>query len=873
MVDMTLREQEQELELLTPPPAAAPSLDRVGLTVPSLLYSADGRYVFQRQSHVVRVLHAKSGRVLHECVRATGKSAVTALALHPHNALQLLAAYADGYIVVWDFEEHKSLLEMPTGKPLLWMGSSRTNPSLLLLVVQSETESWSVFEFSLPSKKFGRELLKNSRDRFQAAAMQSYLVPQGDGENAVAGDYFVAIGGKSITSMWMNQLTDDDHTGRVVKKEKRVHTHNTTCVALSPTSCEFSVGDTYGQIHRFFRDGQVQSSDAMLHWHSHAVHCVQYSSDGQFLMSGGEESVLVSWHLESGRRAYLPRLPASVECIAPRLDGGIYAVSLADNSLFQYNPVTREQEWEARGLARAGASAAFTVPSRQITTDPVSKALVLNGSSGAGVLQFYEPFADRVLQALLLSERNQVTRTEKEVLPMLIASHLRFSARGDDLVTLHAPSKAKVGEAQSLRFYSRRVDGSFFVNTAVDAPHGRAYVTGVAFSPNAHHGCVVTADKLGDFKVWEKTTLAAGGTAWNCQAVVRFRDEPVTAVNFARDGSLLAVAYGNKLTLWDIDTHSLRRVIPSADGQTIRQIVFLGANSPFVVLVTENQVQVWNLLTLSLWWRYAVPDGAGVAEETLLERFLVWVPVDETSNKTLVLVFDPQTPVPKCVRVVDLGTKLWSAGFHPGTGDIVLLDMNTGVWRLDGPNARSLEARRRKVAHVAAVAERDAAKDREHEAKALSAIYNAARGGLAPGHNVNETKPVEHSAAATNGSATSSLFDAPAHVLPSMTALYRSFMDTMLPKPHQGVEANGEASSNGAKRANGETAKQSKKKRRKQQQQQKHQTAEEPSVIDNGEQQKRMKLQVEKELANTELQQQTYSKLLETFRKKRTQKA
>ncbi|KAG7386613.1 WD repeat-containing protein 75 [Phytophthora pseudosyringae] len=866
------QEQQQELELLTPPPSAAPASGRAGLPAATLVYSADGRYVFQRQAHVVRVLHAKSGRVLHECARGANRSVVRALAIHPHNALQLLAAYEDGYIVVWDFVEQKPLVELDAKAPVLWMASSRTSPSQLLLVVQTEASGWSLVEFSLKKKKRGRVLFQNSKLAFQTAALQSYTSPQGEGDQAVqVGDFLVLVAGSKMVTVWLHhQPGAKDSSNRVYVMQKINHPRDVTCVAVSPTQREFSIGDELGQIYRFHEQVPAGETAAKMHWHSHAVHCIQYSSDGQFLLSGGEECVLVSWQLESGRRAYLPRLPASVEVIAPRQDGGVYAVGLADSVLFQYNPVTREQEWEARGLARAGNSAANSLPTRQLVVDPLSKSLVLNGSSGAGVLQFYEPFADRVLQTLLLSERNQVTRTEDEVLPTLQASHSSFSARGGDLVTLHAPTTAKHGDEQALRFWTRRVDGSFFVNTAVDAPHGRARVTNMTFSPSQSGDCVVTADEQGDFKVWQKTVMEAGGSSWHCQSVVRFRDEPVTAVGFARDGSLLAVAYGNKLTLWDVATHSLRRVIPSADGQKINQIVFPGINSPFVVVVTESQVQVWSLLSLSLWWRYTVPKGAIVAEEALYERFMVWMPVDESKKKTLVLVFEAQTPVPTCVRVVDLGSKVWSAGFHPGTGDIVLLDNKTGVWRLDGPNARSLDARRRKQAHVAAVAARDAAKDGEQEAKALSAIYNAASGGRLSEKKANQNKHAGPNGVTVNDSATSSLFDAPAHVLPSMTALYRSFMDTMLPKPHQVVEAD-----ESPKNANGDasTSQKKKNKRRKKQQQQQQQTSADPAADENGEQRKRMKLQVEKELANPELQQQTYSKLLETFRNSKARRA
>ena len=45
-----------------------------------------------------------------------------------------------------------------------------------------------------------------------------------------------------------------------------------------------------------------------LHWHAHAVNALQFNSDGDYLYSGGNEGVLVSWQLRSGARTFLPRL-------------------------------------------------------------------------------------------------------------------------------------------------------------------------------------------------------------------------------------------------------------------------------------------------------------------------------------------------------------------------------------------------------------------------------------------------------------------------------------------------------------------------------------------------------------------------------------
>jgi hypothetical protein len=65
----------------------------------TLKYSRDGKYLFQREAHVVRVLSAKNGQLLFECIRSNEskiRPEVTSLALHPTNKLQIYASYLDG---------------------------------------------------------------------------------------------------------------------------------------------------------------------------------------------------------------------------------------------------------------------------------------------------------------------------------------------------------------------------------------------------------------------------------------------------------------------------------------------------------------------------------------------------------------------------------------------------------------------------------------------------------------------------------------------------------------------------------------------------------------------------------------------------------
>lgn len=922
----TQQQTQQHLapELLTPRRKAVHSDDAINTS--TLTYSADGKFLFQREAHVIRVLNTKNGQLLHECIRAeaqpigalartdaadaaatTTESAaaptsasdrqqVTALALHPHNALQLIAAYDDGKVLVWDFCDEKILQEFDAKASILWMDSSAVSPSLLLLVVApfDDASKWSLIEFSMKKKRRTRVLMEQSKLAFQSAAMQSYVSTE-----HFHGDFVVITAGMRVFALRVAREQDGGAaTGRNFTTLKYTHVRAITCVAVHPLTPEFVIGDEIGQLHRYHGTNIAGTNSAStsptpitakMHWHAHAVSCVGYSTDGNFLVSGGEECVFVTWHLESGRRAYLPRRSAPLTAIATRRDGSGYAIALADHVLFQYNHITKEEEWHALGLARSGEAASVTLPSRALVFDPITKAMPLNGLSSAGVLQFYDPYKDRVLQSVVLTERNQVTRTEDEAIPQILAEQLAFSPSGMELATLHATyvaesgakstsalkSTSSSGDDQSLRFWTRRENGSFFVNTAIDAPHGRERVTSMAFSPSTYNDAVVTGDARGEFKLWKKTSASADAPAsWSCQSVVQFRDAPITAVAFAADGSLLAVAYGHLLTLWDVATNALRHVISSADGSAIQDVAFLGKTSPYVVLTTREQVQVWNLLRLELWWCYDVPAETTVRVHPHKAQFLVALETTavaeaakstakSTSPSYLVLVFDPESPVPVDMHALDVGAAgVWSVHFHPTTSDIVVLDGDSNVWRI-GDHA--LEADRRK----------DAVETDAH-ASAFAAMFTraGAQQQLAGAGKSTANKRV---VVPRSAQVSAALFDAPAHVLPSMTALYRSFMDTMLPKARAAVTTattsdDQEQDESGA----------SKKKKKSSKKRKKHATGGDDSnatMAADGDSsavdatQKRMKLLVEKELANPALQQQTYSKLLDALRKRKQQPA
>ncbi|KAL2039315.1 hypothetical protein N7G274_007983 [Stereocaulon virgatum] len=85
-------------------------------------------------------------------------------------------------------------------------------------------------------------------------------------------------------------------------------------------------------IHRERRKDSIDIISRRLHWHRNSVLTIKWSLDGNYLISGGQETTLVLWQLETGQRQHLPHLGAPIESIVVSPSGSSYSVRLADNS-------------------------------------------------------------------------------------------------------------------------------------------------------------------------------------------------------------------------------------------------------------------------------------------------------------------------------------------------------------------------------------------------------------------------------------------------------------------------------------------------------------------------------------------------------------
>lgn len=127
-----------------------------------------------------------------------------------------------------------------------------------------------------------------------------------------------------------------------------------------------AVTDTRGRIvlHRCFTPETVDKpTQNVLHWHTTEPSALTFMGDGYYLISGGDEHVLVYWQLETGHSQFLPRLGGAISSVTISPNHKYFAVSLRDNSIRLINAISQRVEQVIQGLQYGKSKRAIDVRS------------------------------------------------------------------------------------------------------------------------------------------------------------------------------------------------------------------------------------------------------------------------------------------------------------------------------------------------------------------------------------------------------------------------------------------------------------------------------------------------------------------------------
>lgn len=132
------------------------------------------------------------------------------------------------------------------------------------------------------------------------------------------GAWLVAIAGHKVYIAKTSALSDGF--------TKYVSPQSLTCLAFHPMEDYFATGDSNGVVRLWYclnddlavhvQDVEKRTQTRPLHWHAHAVSSIAFSANGAYLLSGGEEAVLVIWQLHTGKKEFVPRVGAPITTVS-----------------------------------------------------------------------------------------------------------------------------------------------------------------------------------------------------------------------------------------------------------------------------------------------------------------------------------------------------------------------------------------------------------------------------------------------------------------------------------------------------------------------------------------------------------------------------
>ncbi|KAJ3022229.1 UNVERIFIED_CONTAM: WD repeat-containing protein 75 [Siphonaria sp. JEL0065] len=463
-------------------------------------------------------------------------------------------------------------------------------------------------------------------------------------------------------------------------KKQQIHNQRITALVAHPTTTLLSVGLSTGEILLYHNPFHTNPPVQILHWHAHPVTALTFMNDGTTLLSGGLESVLVMWQIDLLSKKTLPRIASgnALLSVSVSSDDAYIGLVCGDASVRAISVGNLSVKTCVMGLkSRQGR----VLEGNGIVVDPRTGNLVVAGN--VGCIQFYDAFRDTHIMEVEAVAQNRIvvvgggdssstsvaanSSSSSSTSTTLVGENglaaVKFVAfenegrRSRWMATLDERDSMCVGgEAEvSLKFWLwDEVTQIYTVNTRVASPHDGP-ITSIRFfslpdeqDPSKKILHLISTSLDTRFKVWEltpaPTTSRDQTPSWTQKSQGFYKDTPIYSAAISQDSSILAVACGSIVTLWDPTTNQMCGTLchPHSREHVLR-VEFVddvdetsGQEVPVLVAVTASRVYVWNLLTGTCWWSLEL-GGVGiglVVDSTDSKRFAVSVGVCAKESST-----------------------------------------------------------------------------------------------------------------------------------------------------------------------------------------------------------------------------------------------
>lgn len=417
-----------------------------------------------------------------------------------------------------------------------------------------------------------------------------------------------------------------------------------------------------GEIH-IYSDILNKKSDTKslnpqrLHWHRVAPRTMKFSPDSRYLVSGGDETVLVMWQLDTNQKQVLPHLTSAILNITISSQGSAYALRLADNSVMVLSTSDLKPSANVSGLAIDASSAPFlpdsTVPA---ALHPQHTSQLLLAYSAQSLTPGLKP-SEKSLNMLQTYDTASGLQLSKQALARNLAStiniggngqvihepdvtHLDVSHDGKWLITVDqwSPehndldqlylsrgdnSHRGLHNETFLRFWSATIPSSklkvtstssWELNTRIDEPvtldlsstSTHPAILAVATSPTRHQ--VAVADTTNHLKIYSPKARVKGGLpvkdsngqqlfSWTCDHGLSFQGPSPTESSDSRSASLSFSNDGSVLAVSWATTSDARARVHLVEPKSGSKIVSL----PDIVSAGRSHLAFYgqNLVALS----------------------------------------------------------------------------------------------------------------------------------------------------------------------------------------------------------------------------------------------------------------------------------
>lgn len=273
--------------------------------------------------------------------------------------------------------------------------------------------------------------------------------------------------------------------------------------------------------------------------------------------------------------------------------------------------------------------------STPLAIHPRTSHLILP-SSHASSLQIYSPSSQELLAEVEISSSNRVSRRNDLPLEQARVTHVAVSPKDDKCMWMATVDFREGGNDfgneivlkiwKWLPGVANGGSGSWVLNTRIDRPHDQDGVTALQFSParlqisddsgdglSQNESLLLTSGENGVLRTWKPQVVRDGKNGeedvyWVPRSSFSYRSQRVSNALWSPDASLIAVAHGPSVTIWESLNNALLCNLTTPVVATASTLCFLGPSGRYLATSSRKcDVVLWDLVTRSIVWTHRVP--------------------------------------------------------------------------------------------------------------------------------------------------------------------------------------------------------------------------------------------------------------------------